>query len=238
MVIRKDLVDWRCPATSPWDGLHLFFVETDSTAKLLEPDGLRAQSGKPGVGCEGTRIAISPAVDLELVAVARRPGGGPARCSATGPTSATTPAARCSRRSRRTAGTPCGRGPRADTLLGSPGRICCARRRLTVGALGEDGALLRRPGLPGCCAHRDGPRRSLPSPSPCAVSARTRSRSSSRTCRRGRRASDGPASGGRRCGRPAGAGDRSQAGVSELDRTLDDVAGLSGNRVPGRAGAG
>jgi hypothetical protein len=65
MVIRKDLVDWALPRNGDLGHvLHLFFVETDSSAGFRSPM-VGAESGKAGWGAEGTRIAISPAVDLE-----------------------------------------------------------------------------------------------------------------------------------------------------------------------------
>jgi hypothetical protein len=65
MVIRKDLVDWALPRGGDLGHvLHLFFVETDSTAGFRSPM-VGAESGKAGWGAEGTRIAISPSVDLE-----------------------------------------------------------------------------------------------------------------------------------------------------------------------------
>jgi hypothetical protein len=64
MVIRKDLVDWGAGhGTDLGHVLHLFFVETDSTAGFRSPM-VGAESGKVGWGAEGQRIAIDPTIDL------------------------------------------------------------------------------------------------------------------------------------------------------------------------------
>ncbi len=64
MVIRRDLVDWGLAHGSDLGHvLHLFMVETDSSAGHRHPM-VGSESGNSGWGAEGQRIAIDPAVDL------------------------------------------------------------------------------------------------------------------------------------------------------------------------------
>ena len=64
MVIRKDLVSWGVAMGGDLGHvLHLFMVETDSSAGYVHPM-VGYESGKYGWGAEGQRIAIDPGVDL------------------------------------------------------------------------------------------------------------------------------------------------------------------------------
>jgi len=64
MVIRRDLVDWGIANnTDLGHVLHLFMVETDSSAGHVHPM-VGSESGKYGWGAEGQRIAIDPGIDL------------------------------------------------------------------------------------------------------------------------------------------------------------------------------
>jgi hypothetical protein len=64
MVIRKDLVDNAIAVKGDLGHvLHLFFVETDSSAGFCHPM-VGCESGKSGFGAEGLRIAIAPDVDV------------------------------------------------------------------------------------------------------------------------------------------------------------------------------
>lgn len=64
MVIRRDLVDWGVAhGTDLGHVLHLFMVETDSSAGHRHPM-VGSESGNSGWGAEGQRIAIDPSVDL------------------------------------------------------------------------------------------------------------------------------------------------------------------------------
>jgi hypothetical protein len=64
MVSRRDLLD-RAVANGTGLGhvMHLFRVETDSSAGVVHPM-VGAESGKYGFGAEGERIRIKPSVDL------------------------------------------------------------------------------------------------------------------------------------------------------------------------------
>lgn len=65
MVIRRDILD---QAISDGSGLghvlHLYFVETDTSAGVTHPM-VSEESGKEGWGAEGERIRIKPSVNLE-----------------------------------------------------------------------------------------------------------------------------------------------------------------------------
>jgi hypothetical protein len=64
MVIRQDLVDWGVAHNSDLGHvLHLFMVETDSSAGHRHPM-VGSEAGNSGWGAEGQRIAIAPSVDL------------------------------------------------------------------------------------------------------------------------------------------------------------------------------
>jgi hypothetical protein len=64
MVIRRDLVDWGVAhGTDLGHVLHLFMVETDSSAGHRHPM-VGSEAGNSGWGAEGQRIAIDPSVDL------------------------------------------------------------------------------------------------------------------------------------------------------------------------------
>jgi hypothetical protein len=64
MVIRRDLVDWGVAhGTDLGHVLHLFMVETDSSAGHRHPM-VGSEAGTSGWGAEGQRIAIDPSVDL------------------------------------------------------------------------------------------------------------------------------------------------------------------------------
>ena len=64
MVIRKDLMSKAVASGNDLGHvLHMFLVETDSAAGFVHPM-VGAESGKSGWGAEGTRIAISPSVNL------------------------------------------------------------------------------------------------------------------------------------------------------------------------------
>ena len=64
MLVRKDLMDYaKANRTDLGHVLELFFVETDSAAGVVHPM-VGAEGGKYGFGAEGTRVAISPTVDL------------------------------------------------------------------------------------------------------------------------------------------------------------------------------
>ena len=64
MVIRRDLVSWGVASGGDLGHvLHLFMVETDSSAGHVHPM-VGSESGKYGWGAEGQRIAIDPGIDL------------------------------------------------------------------------------------------------------------------------------------------------------------------------------
>jgi hypothetical protein len=64
MVIRRDLVDHAITSgTGLGHVLHMFFVETDSSAGYCHPM-VANELGKTGWGAEGRRIAIDPTIDL------------------------------------------------------------------------------------------------------------------------------------------------------------------------------
>ena len=64
MVIRRDRMDWAVANdTDLGYVLHMFLVETDSSAGYVHPM-VGSESGKYGFGAEGTRVAIAPSVDL------------------------------------------------------------------------------------------------------------------------------------------------------------------------------
>lgn len=64
MVIRKDLVRYGVNHdTDLGHVLHMFLVETDSSAGFRHPM-VGEESGKSGFGAEGERLAIDPSVDL------------------------------------------------------------------------------------------------------------------------------------------------------------------------------
>ena len=63
-LIRRDLVDWAiATGTDLGHVLHVYFVETDSSAGFQSPM-VGDEGGKHGWGAEGQRLAIDPAVDL------------------------------------------------------------------------------------------------------------------------------------------------------------------------------
>jgi hypothetical protein len=64
MVIRRDRLDWAVANdTDLGYVLHLFLVETDTSAGHVSPM-VGHESDKYGFGAEGTRIAIDPSIDL------------------------------------------------------------------------------------------------------------------------------------------------------------------------------
>jgi hypothetical protein len=64
MMIRKDLMDHaKANGTDLQHVLEMFLVETDSAAGFVHPM-IGAEGGKYGFGAEGTRVAVSPGVDL------------------------------------------------------------------------------------------------------------------------------------------------------------------------------
>ncbi len=64
MMIRKDLMDYAlATGTDLGHALEIFLAETDSSAGHVHPM-VGDESGKYGFGAEGTRIAVSPSVNL------------------------------------------------------------------------------------------------------------------------------------------------------------------------------